>query len=200
VWLRECVYKRVTPKGKKAGFRSSMLTYLTSAVWHGVSPGYYLMFLLSGFATTVARLARSTIRPLVLPIDQDPAGHKGINSHSVRPSQPRVNLPKTLYDVAGTVCTVTVINFACVPFVLLYLPECIEAWRRLQWYGLWMIFGAMAFFYGGGVIWLKGLQAKRVGKPKVVTITATSSPNTPSVPPTVPPVDDILRKVEKKLS
>jgi len=58
----------------------------------------------------------------------------------------------------------------------------------------------MAFFYGGGVIWLKGLQAKRVGKPKVVTITATSSPNTPSVPPTVPPVDDILRKVEKKLS
>jgi len=33
VWLRECVYKRVTPKGKKAGFRSSMLTYLTSAIW-----------------------------------------------------------------------------------------------------------------------------------------------------------------------
>ena len=33
VWLRECMYKRVTPKGKKAGFKSSMLTYLTSAVW-----------------------------------------------------------------------------------------------------------------------------------------------------------------------
>ena len=33
VWLRECVYKRVTPKGQKAGFQSSILTYLTSAVW-----------------------------------------------------------------------------------------------------------------------------------------------------------------------
>ena len=33
VWLRECVYKRVTPKGEKAGFKSSMLTYLTSAIW-----------------------------------------------------------------------------------------------------------------------------------------------------------------------
>lgn len=33
VWLRECVYKRVTPKGKKPGFRSSMTTFATSAVW-----------------------------------------------------------------------------------------------------------------------------------------------------------------------
>ena len=27
VWLRECVYKRVTPKGKKPGFTSSMITF-----------------------------------------------------------------------------------------------------------------------------------------------------------------------------
>ncbi|KAH8830963.1 hypothetical protein DL96DRAFT_1679214 [Flagelloscypha sp. PMI_526] len=33
VWLRECVYKRVTPKGKKPGFRSSMMTFGTSALW-----------------------------------------------------------------------------------------------------------------------------------------------------------------------
>lgn len=38
VWLRECVYKRVTPKGQKAGFQSSMLTYLTSAVWVRLDP------------------------------------------------------------------------------------------------------------------------------------------------------------------
>jgi lysophospholipid acyltransferase len=35
VWLRECIYKRVTPKGKKPGFRSSMLTFATSAFWVG---------------------------------------------------------------------------------------------------------------------------------------------------------------------
>jgi len=33
VWLRECVYKRVTPKGKKPGNRSSMITFFTSAFW-----------------------------------------------------------------------------------------------------------------------------------------------------------------------
>jgi lysophospholipid acyltransferase len=33
VWLRECMYKRVTPKGKKGGFRESMLTFATSAFW-----------------------------------------------------------------------------------------------------------------------------------------------------------------------
>ena len=33
VWLRECIYKRVTPKGKKPGFMSTMLTFLTSAFW-----------------------------------------------------------------------------------------------------------------------------------------------------------------------
>ena len=31
VWLRECVYKRVTPPGKKPGFRSSLATFATSA-------------------------------------------------------------------------------------------------------------------------------------------------------------------------
>lgn len=33
VWLRECVYKRVTPPGKKPGFSSSMITFATSAFW-----------------------------------------------------------------------------------------------------------------------------------------------------------------------
>jgi len=32
-WLRECIYKRVTPKGRKPGFSSSMLTFATSAFW-----------------------------------------------------------------------------------------------------------------------------------------------------------------------
>ena len=33
VWLRECVYKRVTPRGTKPGFSSSMITFATSAFW-----------------------------------------------------------------------------------------------------------------------------------------------------------------------
>lgn len=54
-WLRNYVYLRVTPKGKKPGFRASMATFATSALWHGFYPGYYLTFVLGSFIQTVAK-------------------------------------------------------------------------------------------------------------------------------------------------
>jgi lysophospholipid acyltransferase len=56
-WLRNYVYLRVTPKGKKPGFRSSMATFTTSAFWHGFYPGYYFAFVLGSFVQTVAKSA-----------------------------------------------------------------------------------------------------------------------------------------------
>jgi lysophospholipid acyltransferase len=164
---------------------------------HGVSPGYYLTFLLGGFLTTVARLARSTIRPLVLPTVPGPTGgSKPANGHGMKLPTPPPTLMKTAYDVAGTVCTLLVVNFACIPHILLYLSASAEAWRRLQWYGLLMVFGSMAFFYGGGAAWLKGIQATRFRRANA----SVSGPGTPGVAPTVPPVDAVFQAVEKKLS
>lgn len=54
-WLRNYIYLRVTPMGKKPGFRASMATFVTSAVWHGFYPGYYLTFVLASFIQTVAK-------------------------------------------------------------------------------------------------------------------------------------------------
>lgn len=54
-WLRNYVYLRVTPKGKKPGFRASLATFVTSAIWHGFYPGYYLTFLLGAFLQTSAK-------------------------------------------------------------------------------------------------------------------------------------------------
>jgi lysophospholipid acyltransferase len=54
-WLRNYMYLRVTPKGKKPGFRASMATFVTSAFWHGFYPGYYLSFVLASFVQTVAK-------------------------------------------------------------------------------------------------------------------------------------------------
>jgi lysophospholipid acyltransferase len=54
-WLRNYMYLRVTPKGKKPGFRASLATFVTSAIWHGFYPGYYLSFLLAAFLQTVAK-------------------------------------------------------------------------------------------------------------------------------------------------
>lgn len=64
-WLRNYMYLRVTPKGKKPGFRASMATFVTSAFWHGFYPGYYLSFVLASFAQTVAKSAYSA--PFLFP-------------------------------------------------------------------------------------------------------------------------------------
>lgn len=32
VWLRECIYKRVAKKGRKPGFKSTQITFITSAL------------------------------------------------------------------------------------------------------------------------------------------------------------------------
>lgn len=54
-WLRNYMYLRVTPKGKKPGFRASLATFTTSAFWHGFYPGYYLSFVLAAFLQTIAK-------------------------------------------------------------------------------------------------------------------------------------------------
>ena len=54
-WLRNYVYLRVTPKGKKPGFRASLATFATSAFWHGFYPGYYLSFVFAAFIQTTAK-------------------------------------------------------------------------------------------------------------------------------------------------
>jgi lysophospholipid acyltransferase len=54
-WLRNYIYLRVTPRGKKPGFRASMATFVTSALWHGFYPGYYMTFILASFVQTVAK-------------------------------------------------------------------------------------------------------------------------------------------------
>lgn len=60
-WLRNYIYLRVTPRGKKPGFRASMATFVTSAFWHGFYPGYYLTFVLASFVQTAAKSTYSPI-------------------------------------------------------------------------------------------------------------------------------------------
>ena len=62
-WLRNYIYLRVTPKGKKPGFRASLATFTTSAFWHGFYPGYYLSFTLAAFIQTVAKSKSRKHRP-----------------------------------------------------------------------------------------------------------------------------------------
>lgn len=65
-WLRNYMYLRVTPKGKKPGFRASLATFVTSAFWHGFAPGYYLTFVLAAFLQTIAKSKVSPENPCFL--------------------------------------------------------------------------------------------------------------------------------------
>jgi lysophospholipid acyltransferase len=60
-WLRNYMYLRVTPKGKKPGFRATLATFVTSAFWHGFYPGYYLAFVLASFLQTIAKSTHPSI-------------------------------------------------------------------------------------------------------------------------------------------
>ena len=67
-WLRNYMYLRVTPKGKKPGFRASLATFITSAFWHGFYPGYYLSFILAAFLQTIAKSESREICFKAIPI------------------------------------------------------------------------------------------------------------------------------------
>ena len=55
VRLRECVYKRVTKKRDKPGFKSSMMTFTVSAIWVR-SLSLDVFYLLTNVALPVRRL------------------------------------------------------------------------------------------------------------------------------------------------
>ncbi|KIM67664.1 hypothetical protein SCLCIDRAFT_20710 [Scleroderma citrinum Foug A] len=176
VWLRECVYKRVTPKGKKPGFKSSVLTSLTSAFWHGIAFGYYLTFVFGAFVTTAARLCRAGFRPLVLP-----------------PPGAPTTTAKRVYDILGTVVTVLLVNYATMPFILLDLKDSLEGWRQFGWYGFWMVGSALVFFFAGGSQYLHRLQkqqeksAESVGR---IVDKKNEMSRTPGTPLVVPPLEN----------
>jgi lysophospholipid acyltransferase len=128
-WLRNYMYLRVTPRGKKPGFRASLATFVTSAFWHGFYPGYYLSFILASFVQTAAKNIRRYIRPFFL----DP-----------KTSQPTSLKP--LYDVASYLVTQLVFSFVVAPFVLLTLPDSFLVWSRVYFYAAIGTALATAFF------------------------------------------------------
>ncbi|KAL2855507.1 MBOAT, membrane-bound O-acyltransferase family-domain-containing protein, partial [Aspergillus pseudoustus] len=101
-WLRHYVYLRVTPKGKKPGFRASLATFTTSAFWHGFYPGYYLTFVLGSLVQTVAKNFRRHVRPFFLSPDGSTDGPY-----------------KRCYDFASWFVTQTIMSFVVMPFIFL---------------------------------------------------------------------------------
>ena len=126
-WLKNYVYLRVTPKGKKPGFRSTMATFLTSAMWHGTQPGYYLTFILGGFYQSLGKIFRRNFRPIFMLSD-------GITPGPY----------KTYYDIITFLVTHIGFGYLVQPFVILNFADSISLWSSVYFYG--HIFIAVVIF------------------------------------------------------
>ncbi len=131
-WLRNYVYLRVTPRGRKPGFRASMATFVTSAFWHGFYPGYYLTFVLASFIQTAAKNVRRYVRPLFF---RDPAT-----------LQDPLPAKAWIYDPLSLLATQVFFGFAVAPFILLTLQDSLLAWSRVYFYAVAGVAVSMAAF------------------------------------------------------
>ncbi|KAF7201734.1 lysophospholipid acyltransferase 2 [Nothobranchius furzeri] len=102
-WLKRVCYERCPVNPTAA-------TFLLSAMWHGVYPGYYLTFVTGIGMTMAARAVRHNIRPYFLASD----------------------LSKFIYDVLTWVCTQVAICYTVVPFVLLAVGPSLKFYS--SWY------------------------------------------------------------------
>ncbi|WFD18778.1 hypothetical protein MCAP1_000989 [Malassezia caprae] len=124
-------------------FGSVFGTFLTSAIWHGIAPGYYLSFLLAAVCQWLARLLRKSVRPIFF-------------------ENPRVPDPKLstwkqyttlqlLYSAASIVCTITSVNYVVIPFFTLTLPRSLQGYQTMLWhYHVIVALGLVAFQAGLG--------------------------------------------------
>jgi len=158
-WLRECVYKRLAQPGRKPGFKCTMATFTTSAFWHGINPTYYMTFVLGGFLQSLGKKFRTNVRPFFLPPDY-------ANLSAEQREQADLSLAKGIYDVLCVLGVHATLNFVVMPFLLLDVRSTLQAWSKVGYYGLYLIFIPYAFFLLGGGGRLKAVQkqrAKRAG-------------------------------------
>ncbi|WFD34976.1 hypothetical protein MCUN1_001822 [Malassezia cuniculi] len=128
VWLRNYVYKRVTPPGKNPGAASSMITFLVSALWHGLYPGYFYTFVYLGFLQQTAKLYRKAFRPVFYENVRTPnPSFTTLANYS--PAQ-------LAYSTAGIIVNQLALNFAAAPFMVLTMIDSTRVYNAVYWYGV----------------------------------------------------------------
>ncbi|CAN1186236.1 Lysophospholipid acyltransferase 1 [Linum perenne] len=109
-WLRYYVYERLVQKGKKAGFLQLLATQTTSAVWHGLYPGYLIFFVQSALMIAGSRVI-------------------------YRWEQASKGLIKKVFALTNFSYTILVLNYSCVGFMVLSLHETIAAYGSVYYIG-----------------------------------------------------------------
>lgn len=113
VWLKYYIYMRLP---ESLGFFRLVATHLTSAVWHGLYPGYFMFYICMSFSIEAARRVRRTFRGLFVRYDAE-GKEKG-------------TLFKPVYDLLGIIAAVSLTNYFCAGFQLLDYAYTLRFWKE----------------------------------------------------------------------
>lgn len=126
IYLRTCSRDKVTGK-LKVGIIPTIITFATSAFWHGTLPGYYLTFILGAFMQSVGKVFRRNIRPIFATKD---------NSN--------ISPYKIYYDIVSWILTQLTFGYAVQPFVILEFGKSIVLWKSVYF---WVHVGCMIVLF-----------------------------------------------------
>ncbi|XP_025061520.1 lysophospholipid acyltransferase 1 isoform X2 [Alligator sinensis] len=104
-WLKRVCYDR-------APFHPTALTFILSALWHGIYPGYYFTFLTGILITLAARAIRNNCR------------------HYFLSSEPL----KVIYDIITWFVTQLAVCYTVAPFVLLAVEPTIKFYKSMYFH------------------------------------------------------------------
>uniref|UniRef100_G3T1N1 Membrane bound O-acyltransferase domain containing 1 n=1 Tax=Loxodonta africana TaxID=9785 RepID=G3T1N1_LOXAF len=104
-WLKSVCYER-------APWYPTVLTFILSALWHGVYPGYYFTFLTGILVTLAARAVRNNCRQYFL------------SSKAL----------KVTYDVVTWAVTQLAVSYTAAPFVMLAVEPTISLYKSMYFF------------------------------------------------------------------
>ncbi|KAL4161552.1 hypothetical protein PRNP1_002106 [Phytophthora ramorum] len=143
-WINTYIYQRVgLSKSGKSGLLSTMASFFVSALWHGLSPGYYLFFLLGGIYIEVGKHLRRRLRSYFhYTEDRGAYPHAIFLSYFNGTSHPLA----FFYDIAGMFFTWVAMQYAGVAFEIMDVHRCLAVWS--SWYFLPHVvsIGLLVFF------------------------------------------------------
>ncbi|KAJ5077112.1 oysgedart isoform a [Anaeramoeba ignava] len=144
-WLKRYAYLRFAPIGtNKSTTVASYLTYLISAFWHGLYPGYYMAFLTMSLVLEAGKAMRRNVRPFFLKDNGDG------------------NYPfKYIYDGIGTIIIgFGAANYCGLPFHFLEFKTALMYWKGLYFYLHILCIVVLVVFTVGGKFMLRFKKVK----------------------------------------
>lgn len=126
-WLKNYVYLRLCPPGQRPTFYTTLITFAICAIWHGFYPGYYFTFISAALLVTCHRTLRRNARPIFL-------------------TSPYSSF-KFCYDLLGWLFSQSIVNYICLPFILLNVPDCLYVWKLNAFYGHLTMILVFSFFF-----------------------------------------------------